>query len=85
MHNTISAKRLNITIGQDTWERLKQVTPRMGRSSFIDQALRVYLAHLKSSSLKQQLKKEALLNADKDVEMANEWFDLGQEAWESIK
>ena len=47
MSQATTFKRLNITIGRETWERLKEMSPRMERSRFIDQALKVYLTHLK--------------------------------------
>jgi len=85
MQNTQTAKRLNITISQDTWQKIKVVAPKMERSRFIDNALKVYLAKSKANDLKRKLKEEALGNKDKDLEIANEWFALDQESWDSIK
>jgi CopG family transcriptional regulator/antitoxin EndoAI len=84
MYKTDTAKRLNITIAPATWERLKTAVPRMERSRFIDNALKVYLTNLKRKSLKQRLKKEALANADKDLKIANEWFALENEVWDNV-
>ena len=85
MYKENTAKRLNITISPDSWERLKTVVPRMERSHFIDNALKVYLTNIKRKSLKRRLKKEALINAGSDLKIANEWFALENEVWDDIK
>jgi len=78
-------KRLNITIGQETWDRFSEAIPRMERSHFIDHALKVYLTHLRRKALRQRLKKEALASTEEDLKIANEWFALDQEAWDRFK
>ena len=85
MQNTQTAKRLNITIGQDTWQKIKTVVPRMERSRFIDNALRVYLSKSKISDLKKKLKQEVLDNKIQDLEVANEWFVLDNDNWDDVK
>ena len=85
MQNTQTAKRLNITIGQDTWQKIKTVVPRMERSRFIDNALRVYLSKSKISDLKKKLKQEVLDNKIQDLEVANEWFALDNDNWDDVK
>lgn len=84
MQNT-NAKRLNITIAGDTWEKLKITIPRMKRSEFINGAVRRYLTEIKKKSLRQKLKEEALQNFDSDLKENNEWINLDDESWNSIK
>ena len=77
-------KRLNITLGRDTWLRLKEEVPHMQRSSFIDKALKAYLINKKKIEIKEALIREALENQDQDLEIANEWLDADQESWNQI-
>lgn len=84
MNTAKTAKRLNITLNPDTWDKFKIAVPRMERSKFIDYALRVYLARSKKENLRKKIKKEALNNASEDLKVANEWFRIDKEMWNKI-
>ena len=60
---------------------LDKVAVRGSRSEFIDRAIRHYVQSEGQKTLRERLKEEALAWADRDLEMAGEWFPLEEEAW----
>ncbi|KXK02107.1 MAG: hypothetical protein UZ17_ACD001001476 [Acidobacteria bacterium OLB17] len=60
---------------------LETVADKGGRSGIIDNAIKVYVKDLKRKALRQQLKEGALARAERDLAMADEWFDAENELW----
>jgi CopG family transcriptional regulator/antitoxin EndoAI len=52
------------------------------RSRFIQEAVKHYVATRSRANLRKLLKEGALRNAKRDLEIAEEWFPLDEEAWE---
>jgi CopG family transcriptional regulator/antitoxin EndoAI len=73
---------INITLPTETIGLLDRVTETGNRSSFIDEAIRFYAVSVERKKLKQRLKEGALRNAERDLQMAEEWFPLEEEAWQ---
>jgi CopG family transcriptional regulator / antitoxin EndoAI len=78
--NSHSAKRLSITLPQETVQLLDSVAGKNRRSFFINLLLRRCLSKRKLAKFRKQLAKEYRENADFDLEMANEWLPFEDEA-----
>jgi CopG family transcriptional regulator/antitoxin EndoAI len=73
-------KRINITLPDKTLAVLDRVAPKGNRSRFISRAVLHFIESHGKETLRERLKREALANAGRDVEMAAEWFPLEEEA-----
>jgi CopG family transcriptional regulator / antitoxin EndoAI len=75
-------KRINVILPAATVAVLDKVAARGNRSALIDRAIRHYVEAQSRQSLRERLKQEALASADRDLQMAAEWFPLEEEAWQ---
>lgn len=76
------AKRINIVLPEDTLRLLDRVAPRGSRSRLISEAVKQFVTTKSRANLAAQLKRGALANAQRDLELAHEWFALDEEAWQ---
>ena len=76
------SKRVNIMLPEKTLAVLDRVAAKGSRSRFISQAVLHYVGIQGKQSLRERLKQEALENAERDLEIAAEWFPLEEETWE---
>ena len=74
-------RRLNITLPEETIQLIDQVIQKGDRSRFINEAVQYYIAEKALANLREQLKEGAIRRANRDLELAEEWFDLEEEAW----
>ena len=74
-------QRLNITLPEETVALLDTVAEKGSRSTFIDNAIREHVANTKRNSLREALKEGAIVNAERDLAIAEEWFDLEEKLW----
>lgn len=51
----------------------------------VNRALQVYIRHLKQKVLRKAMRKEALADAELDLQTAREWSAVDQETWQQIK
>ena len=72
-------RRLNITLPEQTIQLIDQLTLKGDRSSFINEAVKYYIAHKSRANLKQQLKEGAINRAQRDLGLVKEWFQLEEE------
>jgi CopG family transcriptional regulator/antitoxin EndoAI len=75
------SKRVNIMLPDATVKVLERVAPKGDRSRFISQAVLHYVQTQSAANLRERLKQGALANAKLDLEIAEEWFPVEQEAW----
>ena len=75
-------QRINVILPTATVAVLDKVATKGNRSALIDRAIRHYIKTQSRQSLRERLKQEALTNADRDLQMATEWFPLEEEAWQ---
>ena len=73
--------RINVILPTSTVAVLDKVATKGTRSALIDRAIRHYVKTQSKQNLRERLKQEALANAERDVQMAAEWFPLEEEAW----
>jgi CopG family transcriptional regulator/antitoxin EndoAI len=73
-------KRINVILPAATVAVLDRVASKGNRSALIDRAIRHYIKSQSQQNLRERLKQEALVNAERDLQMAAEWFPLEEEA-----
>jgi CopG family transcriptional regulator/antitoxin EndoAI len=74
-------RRLNIVLPEETVRILDRVAPPGHRSRLISEAVLDYVTRQAKSNLAARLKRGALANAQRDLEIAQEWFAVDEEAW----
>jgi CopG family transcriptional regulator/antitoxin EndoAI len=74
------SKRINIVLPDKTLAVLDRVATKGNRSQFISRAVLHFIESQGKEMLRERLKREAIANAARDVEMAAEWFPLEEEA-----
>ncbi len=78
----IRHKRLNITLPESTVDLLETITSKGERSNFIDTAIKNYIQQEKQKSLRDQLKEGAIVRCERDLQLADEWFETEEELWQ---
>lgn len=78
-------RRINIVLPEETIRVLDRVAPKGNRSRLISDAVIHYVTGRAKSNLAEQLKQGALANSRRDLEIAQEWFSVDEEAWQRTK
>ena len=78
------SKRVNIMLPDITVAVLDRLAPRGKRSSFISQAVLHYVKTRSKQNIRERLKQGYLANAERDLEIAQEWFPLEEDAWQKV-
>src|SRR5258708_4808387 len=79
------SKRINVILPDATVAVLDRVAPKGNRSRLISQAVLHYVKTRGTENLKERLKEGALANAKLNLEIAEEWFPVEQEAWQKLE
>lgn len=74
-------KRLNITLPESTVTLLETVANKGERSTFIDAAIRKHILDIHRENLREEIKAGSIANAERDLEIVREWFDVEEEVW----
>ena len=74
-------KRLNITLPEKTVNLIDRVSAKGDRSRFIDEAVRRYVREVGRARLRSRLKEGAMRRAERDRQLAEEYFLLDDSAW----
>ncbi len=74
-------QRINVTLPEDTIRMLNRLTKRRDRSRFIDTAVRSYVKEVGRKNLRERMKAGAIRDADFDLSLAEDWFQLDEESW----
>ncbi len=75
-------QRINVILPAATVAVLHKLATKGNRSALIDRAIRHYVKTQSQQNLRGRLKQEALANAERDLQMAAEWFPSEEEAWQ---
>jgi CopG family transcriptional regulator / antitoxin EndoAI len=75
-------RRINIMLSESTLAVLDRVADKGSRSRFISMAVLHYVRAQSKENLRERLKREALADAQRDLDMAAQWFPLEEEAWQ---
>ena len=78
------SKRVNIVLPDETLRVLDRVAGKGERSRFISEAVLHYVRSRGAANLGERLKHGALANAKLNLEIAEEWFPVEQEAWRAL-
>ena len=74
-------RRLNISLAEETVRLIDRMAKKGDRSRLIAEAVTQYAGKLARTRLRKQLKEGALRRGERDVQIAEEWFALEEEAW----
>lgn len=77
-------QQLQITLPEDTVTLINQWIensdfPEQERDHLINEAIKWYVTHKQQNSLREQLQQGAIRRAKRDLNLAQEWFDLEEE------
>ena len=75
-------KRINVVLPEETIQVLDRVAPKGERSRVISDAVIYYVKARARRNLAEQLKEGAAANAQRDLDLAQEWFPLEEQAWQ---
>ena len=73
---TKNHKRIDITLPETTVRLIDRVADKGTRSYFIDQAIHFYVSTQSRQNLRNQLKEGALQRTKRDLQLAEEWFNV---------
>lgn len=82
MFTKVERKRVNISLPVTVLKVLDELSPRRHRSQFIAEAVMNYAEEVKARELADRLKAGYLARAERDQQIAEEWYPLEQEAYE---
>ncbi|MFO0983485.1 MAG: hypothetical protein U1E76_17420 [Planctomycetota bacterium] len=74
-------KRVNVTLPEETLRLLDRAVKHGDRSRLIDAAVRFYIKSIGKARLREELKRGAIANAERDQAITAEWFPLDDDAW----
>jgi CopG family transcriptional regulator/antitoxin EndoAI len=74
-------RRLNISLPEETIRLLDRVAPKGERSHVIAEAVTEYVTRAGKTRLRKLMKERAVKHADRDLGIAEEWFQADGEAW----
>ena len=74
-------QRINVTLPEETIRMLDRLTKKRDRSRFIDTAVRRYVKEVGGKNLRQQMKAGAIRDAEFDLSLAEDWFQIDEESW----
>jgi CopG family transcriptional regulator / antitoxin EndoAI len=83
--NTHVIKRINITLPEETIQRIDKVVKEGKRSQFIDKAINFYLEKKSKAQLRQSMKERPIKRSQRDLDICAEWFVLEDEVWQIHK
>ena len=75
-------KCINITLPETTVAMLETVANKGERSTFIDAAIKKYIDEIRKQDLREQIRAGSIANAERDLQMAQEWSHLEDEVWQ---
>ncbi|NER36974.1 MAG: hypothetical protein F6J93_23895 [Oscillatoria sp. SIO1A7] len=73
-------RQIEVTLPEETLQLLEGVMPKGDRNAFINEAVKFYIAEKNKANLRDQLKEGAIRRAQRDLAIAEEWFDIEEEA-----
>src|SRR5712692_1840917 len=77
-----SRQRINLTVSPSTAKLLERVAPKGGKGRLVDHAVRYFVETKAHSNLRMQLEEGYRAQARHDLEVAEEWFTIDEEAWQ---
>jgi len=81
----MAKRRVNLTLPEELWAKLCTRVPRRKLSQYIAEATATRLAEEERAQLRERLKEQYLTRAAQDLELAEEFFAVEQEASHQVK
>ncbi len=78
------SKRINVILPDSTVAVLNRVARKGNRSRLIAAAVLHYIKTESTENLRARLKQGYMANAERDLEIAEEWFPIEEEAWQKV-
>jgi len=75
-------RRINITLPEKTLKLMDRISKKGDRSGFIDEAIKRYIREVGREKIRKELKAAYLEGAERERQLAEEWFFLEEEAWQ---
>ena len=75
-------RRINITLPEKTVQLIDRLAQKGDRSRLINEAIVRYFEEVGRRNLRKQIKEGAIKRAERDLEIAKEYFPLEEEAWQ---
>jgi CopG family transcriptional regulator / antitoxin EndoAI len=72
-------QHINIHLPDDTLVEIDRLAPQGDRIRFIGEAIRFYISETNKKSMRDLLKEGAIVRAERDLVLAQEWFLLDEE------
>ena len=79
---TIKSRRLNISLPEETVRLLDRVAAKGQRSHLIAEAVTKYVTEIGKARLRRLMKERARKRGELDLQIAEDWFPVDQEAWD---
>ena len=77
----MARRRLNISLPEETVRLLDRVAAKGERSHVIAEAVAMYVTKVGKARLRRLMKERALERGEADLRIAEEWFNVDQQAW----
>lgn len=74
-------KRINITLPEETVRLIDRVATKGDRSRLIARAVTHFVQATSRAQLRKKLREGSMRRAERDLELAREWFPLDEEVW----
>ena len=78
-------RRLNITLSDETVRLLDRLARKGERSRVIAEAVEQYVVRKGRATVRKRIREGSRARASRDVALAEEWFNLEEEAWRGRK
>jgi len=75
-------QRINVTLPSETLKQLDEYAPKGDRSRFIHEAIQHYINQIQKEKLRQQLQEGSIRRAERDRNLAEDWFVIEEEVWQ---
>jgi CopG family transcriptional regulator / antitoxin EndoAI len=72
-------QNISVNLPDDTLVEIDRLAPQGDRSRFIAKAVKFYLYEANKQSLRDRLKEGAICRAERDLNLAQEWFAVDEE------
>lgn len=76
------ARRLNISLPDETVRLLDRVAAKGERSQVIAEAVTKYVVEVGKARLRKRMKERGVMRAELDLQIAEEWFPVDEEVWD---
>ena len=76
-------QNISINLSDDTLVEIDRLAPQGDRSRFITEAVQFYLDEANKQSLREQIREGVIYRAQRDLNLAQEWFAVDEEVYPS--